>query len=1148
MTGDDGEKPQTQSPLLQWKMAFLRNRELQGTTGMPLYSYRVSKEEFTELEGLLSERLARYLKLYSLGDIARLVVHFPPLFVLYAAEWWRRRYDGTGWSWEPIVESLGAPANGWSHVQRSDCVERGLAEWGLGLRGTHGLRFLGSIAFNGGLPMQLLATARGDIGRVLTRVLRLAGGGSADPADIQGWITSLASYLPNAYRQQEIYVLLTEVVLTILRLRVSANLTTATGAIAELDRRDPHWRNLFPFPVEDEQAQGLLEQLVKDAASVRPVRAGARITLERSLEQLEDGSWQLRAELELPEYLAASALAALFSADVATLPRLLNIRVERGTTAVEMPVRRLAGQDRYRIDRRPLESRQAEAAKVHSLALYAADGRTWHASVAKGDSLEVDIPWIFEASDGDSRILPLVRHGSGAISGRECWVCVPQDWLAQADEGEECLEVGVLPRMDRVVVHVSGGARFDDPSGQVYRVRTGQAAAVEEQLEWRGNRIWDTFAAPPIAFRGTPTLYRVSDEGLAQPAARQIAWRLPGGRPTLTSTGQFGPLETIWPVGGDVRWRSRLVVLPVDSSEALEAGDSPAEGQIRLHGWAATLVRSRSEGIACKSSNDEDSLVVDLVWRGNGSPPEWVDLEVLWQGNPQPASVRFPFPALGAKAFDVAGRQLSSGAPLSIDKLTGVRIVAFLGTSSRAQLELRSSDGMGNSGRLAVLREVRAPVGSNRAEIRLIDYVAEIQRMLANSDALDTIVTATLRPAGGSGVSLGVSRYAAAMQRDAATSSLVLDPATTRRLSLEELGRVQLRALRLDQAGEEPIAMLQAQSEGVPTGSWRIESDRLAPGPWLIFPAPESELKSRPFLWLIEGGEEASGDLAPALRISDQSERYAALDRTVARLSEDLTHPDWTAVERLAGHLGHLPLSSLDLWRRFARSHAGTAALVFRVGALPAGLVGRFATELPFLWELVPFSAWRAAIALVRRQCFDWYGDVAGSIVFSEHVDRRIQELSSTDHSLRVLLEAARDSVTSALSRDVNFARQPMADGIFAAQLFHGDDCRLQQLLRNNAEAQWPGGFAAEVSAVRRSSKATAYLCPAEHGFHDSVINVPIVLAVQAVTGEGLDWLSRSNTISILRAHQAFDPDWFAEAFDLTVARCLSTGLLKIEG
>jgi hypothetical protein len=364
---------------------------------------------------LLGEWLGQYLKWCSLGDIPDLVPQFPGLFVLYAAEWWRRRYDGSGWSWEPIMANLGASGSAWSQAQRSNCVERGLAAWHLGLRDTHGLRFLGSVAFNGGLPMQLLATARGNIGSVLTRVLRLAGTGNADPTDVQGWIESMSAYLPQAYRQQEIYALLTEIVLTLLNLKASAGLTTAKGAIAELDQRKPHWRDLFPFPIEDAQAQGLLEQLVKDAVAARPLRNATRITLERQLQQLEDGSWQIRAGIELPEFVSASELGKLVAADASTLPRLLNLRVERGANTIEMQVRRLAGQEQYRIDRRPVESLGVNAAGAHTLTFCAIDGRTWHATVANGEPLEPDVPWIFAATSSGRQTMMLVRQGAVAV-------------------------------------------------------------------------------------------------------------------------------------------------------------------------------------------------------------------------------------------------------------------------------------------------------------------------------------------------------------------------------------------------------------------------------------------------------------------------------------------------------------------------------------------------------------------------------------------------------------------------------------------------------------------------------------------------------------------------------------------------------------
>lgn len=169
------------APIWQWQGSFLQHRGLDHPTGRPLYTYRVTGEEFSDLETTLRQSLATWLRHLTLGDVARQVACFPPLFVLYASEWWRRNYDGTGFAWEPIVRALGASAEAWNPAQRSDCVENGLQSWRLRLSNLHGLRYLGSIAFQGGLPMQLLSSAQGPIGAILKRVLKLASGGGADP-------------------------------------------------------------------------------------------------------------------------------------------------------------------------------------------------------------------------------------------------------------------------------------------------------------------------------------------------------------------------------------------------------------------------------------------------------------------------------------------------------------------------------------------------------------------------------------------------------------------------------------------------------------------------------------------------------------------------------------------------------------------------------------------------------------------------------------------------------------------------------------------------------------------------------------------------------------------------------------------------------
>jgi hypothetical protein len=118
-------------------------------------------------------------------------------------------------------------------------------------------------------------------------------------------------------------------------------------------------------------------------------------------------------------------------------------------------------------------------------------------------------------------------------------------------------------------------------------------------------------------------------------------------------------------------------------------------------------------------------------------------------------------------------------------------------------------------------------------------------------------------------------------------------------------------------------------------------------------------------------------------------------------------------------------------------------------------------------------------------------------------------------------------------------------DGHWRGLLFDGAESRLQNLLRSNADAQWPGGLSAEVERARWGAFAH-YLCPISYGFHDAVINMPIILAVCSVLGESMEWTQDDAAIRTLRTMQSFDPEWFADAYDLTVARCLATNAIQL--
>ncbi len=135
--------------------------------GLPLYQIRLTQEEFDGIQNLLRDRICNDPLAIDKND-------FKALFVLYAADWWRRCYDGKGWRWSPLIESVGGNPDRWSYLQRKSCVECGFRYWDIPLQQTGGLKYLGSIAVQGGLPVRLLAAAQGKISSLLHHVLVLA--------------------------------------------------------------------------------------------------------------------------------------------------------------------------------------------------------------------------------------------------------------------------------------------------------------------------------------------------------------------------------------------------------------------------------------------------------------------------------------------------------------------------------------------------------------------------------------------------------------------------------------------------------------------------------------------------------------------------------------------------------------------------------------------------------------------------------------------------------------------------------------------------------------------------------------------------------------------------------------------------------------
>src|SRR3989338_944055 len=101
-----------------WIVALLNSKNLARPDGRMLYGYRLTDEEFRSLR----ETLSFATSFGKLDEVSNKIRSFSALFVLYAAEWWRREYQGGAWRWSSIIRTFQDNAEEFDAAARTKCV------------------------------------------------------------------------------------------------------------------------------------------------------------------------------------------------------------------------------------------------------------------------------------------------------------------------------------------------------------------------------------------------------------------------------------------------------------------------------------------------------------------------------------------------------------------------------------------------------------------------------------------------------------------------------------------------------------------------------------------------------------------------------------------------------------------------------------------------------------------------------------------------------------------------------------------------------------------------------------------------------------------------------------------------------------------
>lgn len=557
-------------------LTLLKTRGLEHADGRMLYAYRLTNEKYQ----LLRQRLGFATEFGNLDSVAQRIRGFPALFVLYAAEWWRREYRGGAWKWSSILDTFCEGGDTLNTTIRTACVERGFAYWGHRPEGT-GKKFFGAIVAHGGLPLHFIGLGEGKLSDMMDAMLRQAARYHWDREQIINAIEERAAELAKSVQKREVYSLIADIVSTVLTLKQDFHLSGVIDPVSVLNEKAPDWRERFPLSLEDDAAQTLLIGLVKEAALQMPPAATGAFQVVRVLKKVGE-QYALRSVLALPKKLAVDDLKTLFK--LTDLPRYFSIDIHANARLLFCTGRQTFGADSVTLAGKNCVLTGEAACAEHLLCLREQNGAEVGAplSVIGGAELAQDQPWIFVSRDEQ---LQWIASGRVSVPEEEAWVALPDGWTIDAINGEvdfveHCDDIAA-----RQLYQVRGEVILEGDE-QRYRVRTKQVSDTSENYVWEGSRL-PYSSSPPLVFLGFPKLYRYSAKGERHIVPKtELQWFVAGTQKRIELPESAKGLVDIYLLKeGERQTRFRLTVLGNNARVNFSSGMSSSEGVIELANW-----------------------------------------------------------------------------------------------------------------------------------------------------------------------------------------------------------------------------------------------------------------------------------------------------------------------------------------------------------------------------------------------------------------------------------------------------------------------------------------------------------------------------------------------------------------------------------
>ena len=921
--------------------------------GRPLHQYRLAQTQYDQLQADL-----RGVKLYqfTLVDAA--------LFVLWASEWFRRCYGGGGQRWADLGEviDLRLEQHQWRHL-----ADTGLRWWGIPamMVGTTHHR-LAAIARQGGFPLAALAGVEGGwAAQFLNRlVAALAAEDQQDFDRARAIAAAGEDQVPSLWRHEEMLSVCAELAVAVVALRREAEAAGIAPDLvsAWLERERPGWRDELPLTVDDTAGRRLVDQLM----SVAALKGGwGSVRAERVL-RIDDN--------KRTEWVRLMLDGKLIDPTGHAIPSAAREEWSRLRVGPAGPLARHLSEELALAEPDPDGGWQARAlggADFHPLPLNVPVTVELRAAGERVGS-PFTLPGGEPATAGlrvcvqpehldDYSELTVVGLGSGAHRAQHVVLDLPPNWTPEPVGESECLELDGEGADGRALWTACGTVRVRSPRGDLYLVRTGQAASGRDELALIGDRLAGTHDAGgrPI-LRGVP---RIELREMGKPRNSKLGeswWRPAGERHWRPLEGEvrWGACEFAWREAGSgiIRDRRDAIVLP--PTLRLHRERTGAALRLTLAGWLG------------RAALDDEAPGERIQWslpiRHAGA--RFAELHLFQDGErratlcverPHQAGIARwddrsvpPGTIIGLAALDRFVARAEGHCLLMADLLDRDDRVVPQGEAA-----WRVDDELPMSAVREQLAGLLRPLEDDRARVRLNfndgheDYwfVSEFE------GGLDVVST-------------GLVTERAVVQANVRVIGRALsDPRRPR-----DFGTYTL----LDELNHRPIRLPALD------------------GDWLITLNDGERVLTRPKLVRHERSARSPSDrLGRAMALSDREERRAALDAIVLGMEAAPASADTRTLVvelvELATTLGGLPPATFDVFRMLTNHPLVGCLMLF--GGAPDAIepVLALADGLLFDWSIVPLRCWDTATAARAEALFAAMPDDAAFVAASISSRRR---------------------------------------------------------------------------------------------------------------------------------------------------------------